>query len=62
MCGNRSWHTYVMHPALPLGNGCDTGTATWLIDVWQKPSARSKIAARIQCEPPRRALLRIGHG
>jgi hypothetical protein len=24
MCGNRSWHTYAMHPALPLGNGCDT--------------------------------------
>jgi hypothetical protein len=23
MCGNRSWHTYAMHPALPLGNGCD---------------------------------------
>jgi hypothetical protein len=19
MCGNRSWHTYAMHPALPLG-------------------------------------------
>jgi hypothetical protein len=24
MCGNRSWHTYAMHPALPLGNGCDS--------------------------------------
>jgi hypothetical protein len=24
MCGNRSWHTYAMHPTLPLGNGCDT--------------------------------------
>jgi hypothetical protein len=24
MCGNRSWHTYAMHPALPLGYGCDT--------------------------------------
>jgi hypothetical protein len=24
MCGNRSWHTYAMHPALPLRNGCDT--------------------------------------
>jgi hypothetical protein len=24
MCGNRSWHTYAMHLALPLGNGCDT--------------------------------------
>jgi hypothetical protein len=23
MCGNRSWHTYAMHPALPLRNGCD---------------------------------------
>jgi hypothetical protein len=23
MCGNRSWHTYSMHPALPFGNGCD---------------------------------------
>jgi hypothetical protein len=23
MCGNRSWHTYAMHPALPFGNGCD---------------------------------------
>jgi hypothetical protein len=23
MCGNRSWHTYAMHPALPLGTGCD---------------------------------------
>jgi hypothetical protein len=24
MYGNRSWHTYAMHPALPLGNGCDS--------------------------------------
>jgi hypothetical protein len=24
MCGNRSWHTYAMHPALPFRNGCDT--------------------------------------
>jgi hypothetical protein len=24
MCGNRSWHTYAMHPALPYRNGCDT--------------------------------------
>jgi hypothetical protein len=24
MCENRSWHTYAMHPALPLRNGCDT--------------------------------------
>jgi hypothetical protein len=23
MCGNRSWHTYAMHPALPFRNGCD---------------------------------------
>jgi hypothetical protein len=23
MCGNRSWHTYAMHPALPFGNDCD---------------------------------------
>jgi hypothetical protein len=23
MCGNKSWHTYAIHPALPLGNGCD---------------------------------------
>jgi hypothetical protein len=23
MCGNRSWHTYAMHPALPLRDGCD---------------------------------------
>jgi hypothetical protein len=21
MCGNRSWHTYAMHPALPLETG-----------------------------------------
>jgi hypothetical protein len=21
MCGNRSWHTYAMHPALPLEMG-----------------------------------------
>jgi hypothetical protein len=27
MCGNRSWHTYAMHPALPLGNRCDTSPA-----------------------------------
>jgi hypothetical protein len=25
MCGNRSWHTYAMHPVLPLRNGCDIG-------------------------------------
>jgi hypothetical protein len=24
MCGNRSYHTYAMHPALPLRNGCDS--------------------------------------
>jgi hypothetical protein len=24
MCGNGSWHTYGMHPALPPGTGCDT--------------------------------------
>jgi hypothetical protein len=23
MCGIRSWHTYAMHSALPLGEGCD---------------------------------------
>jgi hypothetical protein len=23
MCGNRSWHTYAMHLALPPGTGCD---------------------------------------
>jgi hypothetical protein len=23
MCGNRSWHTYAMHPASALRNGCD---------------------------------------
>jgi hypothetical protein len=28
MCGNRSWHTYAMHPALPLRTGCDRGRAT----------------------------------
>jgi hypothetical protein len=21
MCGNRSWHTYAMHPALPIETG-----------------------------------------
>jgi hypothetical protein len=26
MCGNRSWHTYAMHPALPFGNGCDSAS------------------------------------
>lgn len=30
--------------------------------VRQKPSARSKLVARIQCEQLRRALLRTGHG
>jgi hypothetical protein len=23
MCGNRSWHTFAMHPALPFRTGCD---------------------------------------
>jgi hypothetical protein len=23
MCGNRSWHTYVMHSVLPPKTGCD---------------------------------------
>jgi hypothetical protein len=25
MCGNRSWHTYAMHPALPLETGVTKG-------------------------------------
>jgi hypothetical protein len=28
MCGNRSWHTYAMHSALPSRNGCDTNRST----------------------------------
>jgi hypothetical protein len=30
MCGNRSWHTYAMHPALPFRNGCDIAPAPTL--------------------------------
>jgi hypothetical protein len=25
MCGNRSWHTYAMHPDLPLETGVTLG-------------------------------------
>jgi hypothetical protein len=27
MCGNRSWHTYAMHPVLPLETGVTAGPA-----------------------------------
>jgi hypothetical protein len=37
MCGNRSWHTYAMHLALPLGNGCDSATLIhWDATTWTR--------------------------
>jgi hypothetical protein len=29
MCGNRSWHTYAMHPALPLEMGVTVTGGRW---------------------------------
>jgi hypothetical protein len=56
----------VLRPACALGPHSPleqrSYATTWLMSAWQKPSARSKLASRIQCEKLRCALLRIGHG
>src|SRR5688572_409969 len=51
---------HALGPHSPLGWGFRA--VMWLIGAWHKPLARSKLAARIQCESLRHALLRTGHG
>jgi hypothetical protein len=48
-------------PWPPLSAWTGLGVVMWHMGTRQKPSARSKLAARIQCRRTRRALPRTGH-
>jgi hypothetical protein len=58
--------TQVFRPACALGSHSSleqgSDATTWHVGVWRKPSARRKLAARVQCERPRHTLLWTGHG
>jgi hypothetical protein len=55
MCGNRSWHTYAMHPALPLGNGCDREELTE-----REEEGEHRESLVVEGQPPAREI--VGEG